>query len=147
MFVDLHVQYQTHYAQVQEACKSHQEYDRHRKRHYYHEKIIIINNAANVGIMSCRCSLTVSTICGSWRERSSRKSQSLNTVFMQELLLASGTLSIGQSRGNRKLRARVTKRVFACYRFMVGTEQGTVLLCNRKAKTPTDRVGTAYSGT
>ncbi|KAK9846621.1 hypothetical protein WJX81_007768 [Elliptochloris bilobata] len=31
-------------------------------------------------------------------------------------------------------------------KFMVGTEQGVVLACNRKAKNPADRVGTAYPG-
>jgi len=31
-------------------------------------------------------------------------------------------------------------------KFMCGTEQGTVLLCNRKAKNPQDRVGASYSG-
>ncbi len=31
-------------------------------------------------------------------------------------------------------------------KFMVGTENGVVLSCNRKAKNPTDRVGAAYSG-
>ena len=31
-------------------------------------------------------------------------------------------------------------------KFMVGTEQGIVLACNRKAKNPADRVGTAYPG-
>jgi dynein intermediate chain 2 len=31
-------------------------------------------------------------------------------------------------------------------KFMVGTEQGTIISCNRKAKTPADRVGTTYSG-
>jgi dynein intermediate chain 2 len=31
-------------------------------------------------------------------------------------------------------------------KFMIGTEQGTVLMCNRKAKNPQDRVGTAYHG-
>ena len=31
-------------------------------------------------------------------------------------------------------------------RFLVGTEPGNVLLCNRKAKTPADRVGASYSG-
>eukprot|EP00793_Prasinoderma_coloniale_P004648 PRCOL_00000409-RA len=31
-------------------------------------------------------------------------------------------------------------------KFMVGTEQGTVMSCNRKAKTPADRVGVTYSG-
>ena len=29
---------------------------------------------------------------------------------------------------------------------MVGTEQGTILSCNRKAKTPAERVGTSYTG-
>lgn len=29
---------------------------------------------------------------------------------------------------------------------MVGTEQGSLLLCNRKAKTAADRVGAAYPG-
>ena len=29
----------------------------------------------------------------------------------------------------------------------MGTEPGSVLLCNRKAKTPADRVGASYSGT
>lgn len=31
-------------------------------------------------------------------------------------------------------------------KFLVGTEQGVVLACNRKAKNPADRVGTAYPG-
>ena len=31
-------------------------------------------------------------------------------------------------------------------KFMIGTEQGTVLMCNRKAKNPQDRVGAAYHG-
>jgi len=31
-------------------------------------------------------------------------------------------------------------------KFMVGTEQGLVLSCNRKAKNPQDRVGASYSG-
>ena len=31
-------------------------------------------------------------------------------------------------------------------KFMVGTENGVVLSCNRKAKNPADRVGTAYTG-
>lgn len=31
-------------------------------------------------------------------------------------------------------------------KFMIGTEQGTVLMCNRKAKNPQDRIGTAYHG-
>ena len=31
-------------------------------------------------------------------------------------------------------------------KFMVGTEQGIVLMCNRKAKNPADRIGTAYVG-
>jgi hypothetical protein len=31
-------------------------------------------------------------------------------------------------------------------KFMVGTEQGTVLSCNRKAKNPADRVGTSFGG-
>ncbi len=31
-------------------------------------------------------------------------------------------------------------------KFLVGTEQGIVLACNRKAKHPADRVGTAYPG-
>lgn len=31
-------------------------------------------------------------------------------------------------------------------KFMVGTEQGTVLACNRKAKNPADRVGASYLG-
>jgi dynein intermediate chain 2 len=31
-------------------------------------------------------------------------------------------------------------------KLMVGTEQGTVLLCNRKAKNPADRVAAAYVG-
>jgi dynein intermediate chain 2, axonemal len=31
-------------------------------------------------------------------------------------------------------------------KFMVGTEQGTILSCNRKAKNPADRVGAAYPG-
>ena len=31
-------------------------------------------------------------------------------------------------------------------KFMIGTEQGTVLMCNRKAKNPADRVGTSYHG-
>ena len=31
-------------------------------------------------------------------------------------------------------------------KFMIGTEQGTVLMCNCKAKNPQDRVGTAYHG-
>jgi hypothetical protein len=29
---------------------------------------------------------------------------------------------------------------------MVGTEQGSVLACNRKAKNPADRVGTSFVG-
>lgn len=29
---------------------------------------------------------------------------------------------------------------------MVGTEQGVVLLCNRKAKTPQDKITAAYPG-
>lgn len=45
------------------------------------------------------------------------------------------------------LRSSVKKyiRILHC-RFMVGTEQGTALLCNRKAKTPADRVGAVYTG-
>mmetsp|Transcript_31317 Transcript_31317/g.43427 ORF Transcript_31317/g.43427 Transcript_31317/m.43427 type:complete len:570 (+) Transcript_31317:288-1997(+) len=31
-------------------------------------------------------------------------------------------------------------------KFMVGTEQGSVISCNRKAKNPQDRVGASYSG-
>jgi dynein intermediate chain 2 len=31
-------------------------------------------------------------------------------------------------------------------KFMVGTEQGVVLSCNRKAKTPAERIGTSYGG-
>jgi len=31
-------------------------------------------------------------------------------------------------------------------KFMVGTEQGVVIMCNRKAKNPQDRIGTSYSG-
>ncbi len=31
-------------------------------------------------------------------------------------------------------------------KFLIGTEQGVVLSCNRKAKSPAERVGTAYSG-
>jgi len=31
-------------------------------------------------------------------------------------------------------------------KFMIGTEQGTVLMCNRKAKTPADRIGASYPG-
>lgn len=31
-------------------------------------------------------------------------------------------------------------------KFMIGTEQGTILNCNRKAKNPADRVGSAYPG-
>ena len=31
-------------------------------------------------------------------------------------------------------------------KFMVGTEQGLVLPCNRKAKNPADRVGASYGG-
>ena len=31
-------------------------------------------------------------------------------------------------------------------KFMVGTEQGSVLNCNRKAKNPADRVGASYTG-
>lgn len=31
-------------------------------------------------------------------------------------------------------------------KFMVGTEQGGVLMCNRKAKNPGDRVGANYTG-
>eukprot|EP01025_Chloroclados_australasicus_P021583 TRINITY_DN22685_c0_g2_i2.p1 TRINITY_DN22685_c0_g2~~TRINITY_DN22685_c0_g2_i2.p1 ORF type:complete len:553 (-),score=78.42 TRINITY_DN22685_c0_g2_i2:347-2005(-) len=31
-------------------------------------------------------------------------------------------------------------------KFMIGTEQGTILSCNRKAKNPQDRVGAAYQG-
>jgi len=31
-------------------------------------------------------------------------------------------------------------------KFMIGTEQGVVLMCNRKAKNPADRIGTAYHG-
>ena len=29
---------------------------------------------------------------------------------------------------------------------MVGTEQGAILLCNRKGKTPADKITTAYTG-
>ena len=32
-------------------------------------------------------------------------------------------------------------------KFMVGTENGAVLSCNRKAKQPADRLGVAYAGT
>eukprot|EP00164_Ancoracysta_twista_P002327 GFYU01003075.1.p1 GENE.GFYU01003075.1~~GFYU01003075.1.p1 ORF type:complete len:570 (+),score=204.31 GFYU01003075.1:231-1940(+) len=31
-------------------------------------------------------------------------------------------------------------------KFMVGTEQGIILSCNRKSKNPTDRIGAAYGG-
>lgn len=31
-------------------------------------------------------------------------------------------------------------------KFMVGTEQGSVLACNRKAKNPADRVGATFAG-
>ena len=31
-------------------------------------------------------------------------------------------------------------------KFMIGTEQGTVLMCNSKAKTPADRVGASFHG-
>lgn len=31
-------------------------------------------------------------------------------------------------------------------KFMIGTEQGTILACNRKAKNPQDRVGAVYPG-
>lgn len=31
-------------------------------------------------------------------------------------------------------------------KFMIGTEQGSVLSCNRKAKNPADRVGASYPG-
>ena len=31
-------------------------------------------------------------------------------------------------------------------KFLVGTEQGSVLLCNRKAKTPGDNVASVYPG-
>lgn len=31
-------------------------------------------------------------------------------------------------------------------KFLVGTEGGAVLSCNRKGKTPADRVGTSYPG-
>ena len=31
-------------------------------------------------------------------------------------------------------------------KFIVGTENGVVLSCNRKAKNPTDRIGAAYTG-
>lgn len=31
-------------------------------------------------------------------------------------------------------------------KFMIGTEQGIILNCNRKAKNPADRVGSAYPG-
>ncbi|CAG9464343.1 unnamed protein product [Pedinophyceae sp. YPF-701] len=31
-------------------------------------------------------------------------------------------------------------------KFMVGTEQGVVVSCNRKAKTPADRIGASYAG-
>jgi dynein intermediate chain 2 len=31
-------------------------------------------------------------------------------------------------------------------KFMVGTEQGCVMMCNRKAKNPQDRIGTSYTG-
>lgn len=31
-------------------------------------------------------------------------------------------------------------------KFMVGTESGTIISCNRKAKNPQDRVGAAYPG-
>lgn len=31
-------------------------------------------------------------------------------------------------------------------KFMVGTESGAVLSCNRKAKNPADRVGASYLG-
>jgi dynein intermediate chain 2 len=30
--------------------------------------------------------------------------------------------------------------------FLVGTEQGTVLLCKRKSKSPSDRIGAVYPG-
>lgn len=29
---------------------------------------------------------------------------------------------------------------------MVGTEQGLILLCNRKAKTPQEKISSAFSG-
>lgn len=38
----------------------------------------------------------------------------------------------------------VTHRAAA--QFLVGTEQGKVVACNRKAKNPSDRVGTIYEG-
>ena len=31
-------------------------------------------------------------------------------------------------------------------KFLVGTEQGKVVSCNRKAKNPSDRIGTIYEG-
>ena len=31
-------------------------------------------------------------------------------------------------------------------KFMVGTEQGVILLCNRKAKNPQDRIAAGFSG-
>lgn len=31
-------------------------------------------------------------------------------------------------------------------KFLVGTEQGLIISGNRKAKTPADRIGTAYNG-
>ena len=31
-------------------------------------------------------------------------------------------------------------------KFLVATEQGTVVSCNRKAKTPADRIGMSYEG-
>ncbi|EOD40976.1 hypothetical protein EMIHUDRAFT_221996 [Emiliania huxleyi CCMP1516] len=34
----------------------------------------------------------------------------------------------------------------AAAQFLVGTEQGKVVACNRKAKNPSDRVGTIYEG-
>ena len=37
-------------------------------------------------------------------------------------------------------------RIAGPTKFMIGTEQGTVLMCNRKAKNPQDRVGAAYHG-
>ena len=31
-------------------------------------------------------------------------------------------------------------------KFMVGTEQGSIISCNRKAKTPTEKIVCTYSG-
>ena len=45
-----------------------------------------------------------------------------------------------------QLREELGKGYMHCCRFMVGTEQGCALLCNRKAKTPADRIVAAYTG-